>query len=412
MTMSKQVVGVEANDSFELGTARTITPEGFLEAPAAIARTGVQLYRARELGLDKHGLAGDRIVRLHRPAEELFNPETIATFHNKPVINGSHKTVTAENWKELSVGDMHHPEPSGKVLVVKRLSVKDKSAVDDVQSGKKFLSIGYKFDIDLTPGTNADGEAYDGVQRNIKGNHVLITDSPRGGPVCSIADTATVVQGERKMRRIIINNVPVEVGDSEAGIIEGLIAERDAARNQQPSVTLTVGSLSKTVTGSDAIVKEFEALNTQIAALKAAQITPVQIEEQVAVRVATVGDAIKLVENFEHKGKTNKQIHQEVLATVTGADAAMKPMVDAILAGKAVGDASEESLAIAFRALAASKPAVAAAVTSGVNGADAAMSAALMGRKETVVVTAGDATAPTGRMGFIERQQNAWKGNK
>lgn len=401
--MSETYEGLDGHDGFELGTARTITPEGFLEAPATIARTGVQLYRARELGLDKHGMAGDTVVRLHRPVEELFHPATIATAHNKPVINGNHQTVTADNWKELAVGDMHNPSPDGGVLKVGRLSVKDKQAVDDVQSGKKFLSIGYKFDVDLTPGTNAQNEAYDGIQRNIKINHVLITDKPRGGPVCTIADTATVIQGERKMRKITINSVPVEVGDSEAGIIENLIVERDTARNAPAKVVyLGVAHVG------DAIVTLLEGKDAEIVSLKASVLTAAQIEDQVALRVATVGDALKLLPDYDAKGKTSKQVHQEVLTKLTGEDAATKAVVDAILGGKVLGDASDDSLATAFRAIAASKPS--AAATQGVNGADTAMAAALTGRKDATQVVAGDAvTTLTGRALFIERQANAWK---
>lgn len=402
VTMNKQYEGLEAHDSFELGSSRTTTPEGFLEAPASIARTGVQLYRARELGLDKHGIAGDQIIRLNRTAEELFSPATINSFHNKPVINGTHTTVTADNWKELAVGDMHNPKPNGKTLDVGRLSLKDKRAIGDVQSGKKYLSIGYKFDVDLTPGTNSDGEAYDGNQRNIIGNHVLITNNPRGGPVCTIADSATVNQGERKMRKVTINNVPVEVGDSEAGIIESLIAEREQARNTKPTVTY----LGAAHVG-DAIVTLLEGKDAEIATLKAAQTTPAQVEAMVAVRVATVGDALKVVEKFDHAGKTNKQIHQEVLTTACG-DAATKTLVEAVLGGKTIGDASEEVLATAFRAVVASKP----ATKSGVNGADSAMAAALLGTSAVapvvVVAAAGDSKS-SGRDLFIERQNNAWK---
>mgnify|MGYP001545298264 CR=1 FL=1 len=400
MTMSKQIKDIQATDSFELGTERTITPEGFLEAPAIIARTGVQLYRARELGLDKHGISGDQIVRLHRPAEELFNPATIASFHNKPVINGSHKTVTADNWKELSVGDMHHPEPNGKVLRVRHLSVKDKGAVGDVINGKKFTSIGYKFDIDLTPGTNADGEAYDGIQRNIVGNHVLITDSPRGGPVCAIADTATVKEGERKMRKVIVNGVPVEVGDSEAGIIESLVQERDAARNK-PTTILYLGAQH---TG-DAIVKLLEGKDAEIKQLKDSATKPEQIEALVNSRAQTIGDAGKLVEGFEHAGKSNKQIHQEVLNKVISGDETQKAVVEAILGGKSVGDASEESLATAFRAVAAAKP----AKVEGTTGADSAVAAALTSKKDTIGGDANVPSKPVGRAGFVERMNNAWK---
>lgn len=399
-TKNKQIVGIEAHDSFELGTARTITNEGFLEAPATIARAGVQLYRAGELGLDRHGMSPNQIVRLHRPSEELFRPETVASFHSKPVINGTHKTITADNWKDHAVGDIFDPQPSDTTLKVGKFSVKDKSAIADINSGKKFLSIGYKFDIDLTPGTTATGDQYDGVQRNIIGNHVLITATPRGGPVCAIADTATVEQGERKMRKVTVNGVPVEVGDSEAGIIEALQGQLTAAQTK-PSTITYLGAQHV----GDSIIKLIEGKDAEIKTLTESKLTDAQIEERVASRVAVVGDASKLVANFDAKGKSNKQIFTETLTTVMSGDETTKAVVSAILGGKTIGDSSEESLGTAFRAVAASKPA-AKAVTGGDSVlANALLSVAAVGDNGTTVV----ATGPTGREGFIARQNSAWQ---
>ena len=65
--------------------SRTVTPEGFVVVRGAIARTGVQIYRAVELGLDGDPM---RVIRLHRPADEVFAPASMATFegaaHQRP----------------------------------------------------------------------------------------------------------------------------------------------------------------------------------------------------------------------------------------------------------------------------------------------------------------------------------------
>lgn len=403
MTTTNKYVDLEAHDSFELPTERTITPEGFLEAPAVIARTGVQLYRASELGLDKHGIDGNRIIRLHRPVEELFNPQTIESFQNKPVINGTHKTVNAQNWKELSVGDIHHPEPDDKVLKVRRLSIKDGDAIKDINAGKKYLSIGYKFDVVLTPGVTAQGDSYDGVQRNIKGNHVLITDSPRGGPVCAIADSATVKEEKRIMKKVTVNNVPVEVGDSEAGIIEALQSEMTTLRNAPAKVTY----LGAVYTG-DAIIKLLEGKDAEINTLKESALTDAQVEERVAGRVAVVGDATKLVQDYDAKGKPNKQIFTEVLTKVTTGDETTKAVVTAILGGKSIGDSSEEMLGTAFRAVAAAKKPDASTTAS---AGDSAIGLALLG-KQVGDATVKEAKELTGRDAFIARQNSAWQPKK
>lgn len=392
-------------DGFEFGTQRVITPEGFLEAPANIARSGVQLYRARELGLDKHGIEPDRIIRLHRPDEELFRPETLSAFDGKPVIAGDHKPIDATNWRDHAVGDMHGPSRNGPLLNVAKMVVRDKSAIDDVLSGKKYLSIGYKFDADLTSGVTAAGDSYDGVQRNIRPNHVLITQNPRGGPVCSIADSAdAVTQGDRKMKKIVIDNIPVEVGDNEAGIIESLVKQRDDARAVKPSVTLKIGDASRTIVGGDAIVKEINDRDAEIDTLKKQILTPKQIDELVSARAVVVGDALKLVDKYDSNGKSNVQIQREVIEKVVTGDNNAKNLVTTMLAGKVIGDASEEIVSMVFRSLVATKGAT--VKTTDTTGADTALAAALTGKRDTATSTE---TKLSGREAFIENSRKAWQ---
>ena len=402
---------LQAFDAFEMGlTQRRTTPEGFLEAPANIARSGVQMYRAKELGLDKHGIAGDRVIKLHRPDEELFDPNVIQSFDNLPVITGTHTTVNSGNWKDLAAGDVHGPARNGKLLNVGRMTVRDKSAIDDVNSGKKYLSIGYKFDLDMTPGLTAEGEQYDGRQVNLRPNHVLITDKPRGGTVCAIADSTDEHSGERKMKKITVDGIPVEVGDSEAGIIETLITQRDAARNQQPSVTYSIGDRSKTITGGDALVKELTGKDTAIAELTAKVLSPEQLEKLVndraIERAQVIGDSSKMVADFKPEAKTNTEIRREVIEKVTAGDAEAKTLVTAVLSGKTIGDASDDQLTVAFNALTATVHS-----HKGVNGADSAVASALTSKKDNV--TSGDTSSkPVGRAAFIERQKKAWQGTE
>jgi len=71
-------------DRLNLPTERTYTEEGFLRVPARISRTGTQTYLAAELGL-KDREPTDLIVA-YRPPEEVFDPESLASFAAKPVV--------------------------------------------------------------------------------------------------------------------------------------------------------------------------------------------------------------------------------------------------------------------------------------------------------------------------------------
>jgi hypothetical protein len=174
--------------AIDFGTARTLTPEGYLTSPAKIARTGVQVYKARELNLP--GIDGEKEVRMYRPAAEVFDTAAMASFEAKPLAdNHPPGGITSINWRQLAVGDLHDVAADGRYLTA-RVIVRDKSAIDKVNSGKSQLSCGYLFDADMTPGTSPEGEAFDGIQRRIRGNHVAIVDVGRAGREVRIADAA------------------------------------------------------------------------------------------------------------------------------------------------------------------------------------------------------------------------------
>jgi hypothetical protein len=169
-------------------STRTVTEEGYLIVPSTLARTGVQEYRAYELGLDADGMDPMRVLRLHRPADEVFNPASMASFENKPVTLGHpDKPVTSDNWAELAKGDVREVRRAGDLMTGK-ITVKSRSAIDAIEAGTVELSNGYTFKLDMTPGTAPDGKAYDGIQRNIRGNHVALVESARCGSVCRLGD--------------------------------------------------------------------------------------------------------------------------------------------------------------------------------------------------------------------------------
>ena len=71
---------------------------------------------------------------------------------------------------------------SGKVII------KARSAIDAVEAGTVELSNGYSFKLDMTAGRTPDGEGYDGVQRQIRGNHVALVEAARCGSACRLGD--------------------------------------------------------------------------------------------------------------------------------------------------------------------------------------------------------------------------------
>lgn len=167
-------------------TRREYTDEGFLRVPGNVARTGIQEYLARELGLP-----GDpnRVIRVYRPAEEVFKDESLASFDGVDVtVNHPDGLVNSENFKKVSAGVVRGVGRREGDYVQCDLIVKDKAAIDAINSGKCELSVGYTAVYTEAPGMTVDGEPYDYVQSDIKINHVALVDRARAGPTAKVFD--------------------------------------------------------------------------------------------------------------------------------------------------------------------------------------------------------------------------------
>lgn len=159
-----------------------LSPEGYLIAWAKIARAGVQLYQNPD----------GSIRREYRPPEEVSSPESLKSFAQVPIclehppfmlssLNAQSSTV---GWTgERVVYDGGFVETSAKII--------DANAIKAVLDRKKGeLSAGYSCRIEPVSGITPDGEPYDFVQREIKGNHVAITAKARGGSELTFVDKA------------------------------------------------------------------------------------------------------------------------------------------------------------------------------------------------------------------------------
>ncbi len=167
-------------------TQREYTDEGFLKVPGRVARTGIQEYLARELGLDGDPM---RVVRVYRPPEEVFADASLSTYDASDVTNNHpHALVTAATYKGVAVGVVRGPGRQDGDFVVCDLIVKDQKTIDEINSGKCELSAGYTAIYDEAPGVTEDGQAYDFIQREIRINHVAIVDRARAGANARVFD--------------------------------------------------------------------------------------------------------------------------------------------------------------------------------------------------------------------------------
>lgn len=390
-------------------TARELTSEGYLVAPAIISRAGnVQEYRSRELGLD----GADRLIRLYRPPEEVFAESSYSTFEGKPITdNHPRGDVSAKTWREMAaagvvVGDVHSVKPADAGLAG-TVIVRDAAAVRKVIEGKAQLSNGYDFELDLTPGVSPAGERYDGVQRRIEGNHTAIVDMARGGSSCRIADHQ---QGDRPMAmiKLALDGFSIELDETHAAIVQRVRAD-DAKRVADATAAATAAEKRATdaetalKTAADAAAKAATDHAAKVAELEAKAVTPEQVQALVVERTKLVADAAKLAPEYKPEAKEPSVIRAEVVAEVVAKDEALKPIVANVLKGLDPAKAAKpEEIALVAAAFDAAVGAKGTALVNAIDEATRAADRAMAGG-------GGGESKParlTGRDLWMARQQD------
>ncbi|ACK51998.1 conserved hypothetical protein [Methylocella silvestris BL2] len=181
--------------AFDRESLRSYDADGRLRvARANLSRAAVNPYYGREIpGWRKLGLDSERIYQMWRHPDELA--KAAATFAQLPLL-GWHVPVNAEDHRPAAViGCVGSEIKFDGVHLYAPLIVWAQDAIDDIESGdKRELSSAYRYDPDMTPGRTPAGEAYDGVMRNIIGNHVATVEMGRAGPSCYVGDHKLVAR--------------------------------------------------------------------------------------------------------------------------------------------------------------------------------------------------------------------------
>ncbi|HCO6890838.1 TPA: DUF2213 domain-containing protein [Escherichia coli] len=155
-----------------------------------IARTGTQTYLPEEIGLEP---GADGLVVIYRTEDEVFSPETMASFEGMAVTldhpedgEGNIVFVNPANFAELAHGHIQNVRrgTGDKAdLLIADVLVKRQEGIDAVNAGKNQVSCGYDAQyVQIGPGK--------GKQTEITGNHLAIVDKGRAGSRCAIGDSA------------------------------------------------------------------------------------------------------------------------------------------------------------------------------------------------------------------------------
>jgi hypothetical protein len=149
------------------------TPDGFLRVHGTFSRTGCLSYKRAD---------GSTQVE-YRPEGEVAHRDSILSLGGLPVtLEHPPELLTPANTRQYQRGSTGTEVKYDNGFVKGVVILTDAELIAAVERGDaRELSIGYRVQIDRTPGVTATGEHYDAIQRRIVGNHLAVTREGRSG---------------------------------------------------------------------------------------------------------------------------------------------------------------------------------------------------------------------------------------
>lgn len=190
-----------------LGSKLAKTPEGYLLCKdVVIARTGYQIYKAKDIGLE--GVDPERLVKVYRRYEEVFSPAAIASFEAKTVTS-PHPPIflNCNNDEQYYKGHAQniHQGPmleDGEHSLIGDLLIKNSRLISQVESKSiREVSAGYscRYEED-----DNDPDIF--YQTDIRGNHIALVPTGRCGDACRVLDCASDCACQHKEEEKVVES--------------------------------------------------------------------------------------------------------------------------------------------------------------------------------------------------------------
>lgn len=374
---------MEITDSLTLdASGLSFTRDGFLVGDAKVSRAGnVQHYLGRELGLT--GDDANTIFGVYRDPNTVFEEDSLLSLAGRPVTRGHPpQGVTADNWKELTVGQV-----GGRVVregehVVAPMAIMDAAAAKEVAGGARALSAGYSVQIVADEGVAPDGTPYQYRQASpLRFNHVayLPDNNPRAGNT-RIGDShwgptpltqyelALVDRARGRDHQIGDDNNPSKrnnpMSDTKTVLVDGLSVVTTDAGAQ--AIAKLQGQLNDAKTASEKQVAdhasalaakdaEIAKKDAEIDAMKGKVLTDAQLDARVQARADLLSTA-KAIHDADYTGKSDADIRKAAVIGKLG-DGAVQGKSDAYIDARfdiLAEDAKKDPVARALRSPAAS----------------------------------------------------------
>lgn len=218
-------------------SARTYDPDGRMHLEAChISKACVSPYLGKEIpGYEQLELDADKVYQLLRDPVEL--QKAAPTFNGLPLLI-KHTPINAADHEEKAdevVGATGTHAAFNAPYLDNALVIWPQFAIDGViKKVQKELSCGYYYRPDMTPG-KYQGVSYDGVMRDIVGNHVALVEEGRAGPDVVVSDAANPETKESTMKIKPLSRTAIRVQGALAAALIPMMAT-DAKLDLRPVV--------------------------------------------------------------------------------------------------------------------------------------------------------------------------------
>ncbi|EMC7876559.1 DUF2213 domain-containing protein [Enterobacter roggenkampii] len=178
--------------AFDRATVRSFDNDGRLHIEVTpISKANICPYYGREIPNSKAlGLQPDKVYYLLRDPKELAKAAN--TFNNIPLLNEHIPVTAADPQKMAVVGSTGTDAEFDGTYLKNSLVVWDADSIAGIETDeKKELSSAYRYVADMTPGVH-EGQPYDGVMRDIVGNHVALVIEGRAGSDVVVGDSLSL----------------------------------------------------------------------------------------------------------------------------------------------------------------------------------------------------------------------------
>lgn len=322
------------SDMAIVGSVR-ISDDGYLIAKSKSARTGVQLYRAKELGdvARSAGFSDDDIVRVMRHESEVFSKDAMSSLIHAPVtIDHPPVFVDSDNWSKYAVGEVGSDVMRDGESLVVSLIIKDRDAIKSVSTTHKELSWGYSAEIrEYKDKDLADFEMY-----GFKYNHISAVPKGRAGSDHRIGDSSLnwampellTVEDEQmtvELKTVILGDKAVQVEAKDADTVAAILKDHKTA--------------------IDAKDAEIVKLTKERDDAQAKVLTDAQIADMVAAKIKSDADRARVLGILKDEAKVKAMSDEAIagaLAVLGDADRVDDSAREALKDHKPVGDAAYE----------------------------------------------------------------------